>query len=183
MLVFSQEVLKDEMYKLYDEALEEAVSVIQGNEWFKGTTPTKKDMEGYDSYTEVEANNYKAWIIEYGQGKDAEFWRNPYWEEYVRRSGLTNRWRLTDPRIRQRGFSAIGHETVNFDENRIQTIHGGNPEGRLLDDDDQEAYAYEAEPFLQDLMEKARQTFIQSVNTKLESFDLGTCFITTTEHA
>lgn len=181
-IVFSQEVFNSEMRKICDEALNDAVKVIQGNEWFRSAIPSYIEKDGFDSYAQLEADDLKAWIVEYGQGASAEFWRNPYWEDYVRNSGLTNRWRLTDPRIRNRGYSATGHKTVNFDNNTIDTIRGADPEGRLLDDDDQDAYSVEAEPFLQDLLEDALQVFISSFNSRIQSFNYYNCFISTTEH-
>lgn len=181
-IVFSQEVFNNEMRKLCDEALNDAIKVVQGNEWFRGSTAEYIEKENFDSYAQLEANHLKAWIVEYGMGKDAEFWRNPYWEDYVRNSGLTNYWRLTDPRIRNRGRSPNGNETINFDKNEKETISGADPAGRLLDDDEQEAYSFEAEPFLQELLEAALQEFISSFNYKMQSFDCANCFITTTEY-
>ena len=175
-LTFSPSVFHEKVLAMCDRALEDAVLVILGNEYFyNGTIQMLSDYEGFDGYAEVTAGDLKAWIVEYGQGAKAEFWRNPYWEDYVRNSGLTNRWRLTDPRVRNRG--AGSRQTVNFDENSIRTFTGKNPEGRLLDEETQDEYSVEAEPFLQELLQEAYQAFEGSLSSQMQSFDISSCFV------
>lgn len=179
MLVFSQEVFKDEIFKIYDEALNEAVKVIQSNEWFRGTIPVQKDVEGYDSYTEVVANDLKAWIVEYGQGEEAEYERNPYWEEYVN-SGYTSEYR-NNGTVLKRG--AKPYKSIDFEHNRIiEHDHGSMPEGTRVSNALQRRLAIEPHPFLQKLLASAYESFNRSVEEQMATFDISKCFITTPEH-
>lgn len=175
-LVFSERELFYKVLEMCDAALDDAIDVILSNEYFRNGMITVVPKDGYEMYKEVEASDLKAWVVEYGQGAEAEFWRNPYWQEYVN-SGLTSRYRLTDARIRQRGYKRQGNPTVIFEENRVGSITGGNPEGRLLDDESQEAYSVKAEPFLEDLLHEAYIAFSDSFYARTSNFDITTCFV------
>lgn len=179
-LVFSQEVFKERMILLIDEALNEAVNEIQKNEWFRGTVPNYMVSQGYDSYVEITANHLKAWIVEYGQGQEADINRNPYWSEYVK-SGLTHEGRQSNPTVLKRGSS--DYWSVDFEHNKERHHpHGSEPDGTAVSNALQKALARKPEPFLDDLMQMAWQAFVNAVNTKMQSFNYLGCFIATTEH-
>lgn len=179
-LIFSVEGFKQEMNRLIDESLDEAVNEIQRNEWFRGTAPEYMVMEGYDSYVEISANHLKAWIVEYGQGEAAETERNPYWEDYVSKSGLTNEDRKNGT-VLKRGAKA--YKSADFQHNKIRHHdHGSTPKSDPVSDGLQKALAVEAEPFLEELMRRAWQAFVIAFNTRMESFSLAGCIFTVTEH-
>lgn len=175
-LVFSQEVFKDEMNKLCDEALNEAVKEIQTNEWFYGTTPVYKDMEGYDSYIEVYANHLKAWIVEYGLGSEMRT-DNPYLEEYKNSKYYSPlRKRYADNSVVFRGKGK--YEQLDYEKGHgTVTREGAEPAGERM------LMSIPPDPFLEDLMSEAWQVFERTFNSMVASFDFNICFITVQEHA
>ena len=178
-LVFSLATFKDEMESIFDGALNEAVAEIQKNEWFSGTVPSIMGGDN-ETYAEVYANSLKAWIVEYGQGKDAEFWRNPYWKDYVE-SEYTHSGRINNPEVLYRGPKP--YVSIDFEHNKPRDHNrGGEPEGDPVSEGLQRVLSVKADPFLEELMDKAWRTFLDAVNTRLASFNCGACFLTVTEY-
>lgn len=174
-LTFSQSVFQDKMLAICDRALEDAVLVILGNEYFyNGTIKILSDYEGFDGYAEVTAGDLKAWIVEYGQGEAADTTRNPYWGDYVR-SGYTHRDRQSGTVLRR---GAGSYESINFEKNKIQThTSGSEPSGTPVSATLQKALSREPEPFLQELLQEAYAAFDSSFDAQMQTFDISSCFV------
>lgn len=178
-LVFSEQAFHDEVMRIGDQALDDAVAHILGNEWFKGSTPNQASRDGMETYFEIPANDLKAWIIEYGQGQSADIKRNPYWKQYVE-SGLTHENRRDNSAVLKRGLE--GYDTVDFHHNQIVHYNkGGEPSGEKVDPSLQKALDKKPKPFLQDLLKEAFEVFKSSFNSNMQNFNVQRCFITAQE--
>ena len=178
-LVFSEQAFHDEVMRIGDQALDDAVAHILGNEWFKGSTPNQASRDGMETYFEIPANDLKAWVAEYGRGRGAETERNPYWKQYLQ-SGLTHKDRPSDGTVLKRGLE--GYDSVDFHQNKI--VHydrGGKPSGEPVNEGLQKALEKKPEPFLQDLLKEAFEVFKSSFNSNMQNFNVQRCFITTQE--
>lgn len=180
-LVFSEQAFKDKMFELIDDSLNAAVARIMTNEYFTGSVAKENSMTGFDKYLEIPTTDIKAWVVEYGQGAEAEFWRNPYWKEYVE-SKYTHSDRLKDPSVLKRGRER--YESIDFDHGKIRDHKegGAEPAGTKVSDGLQKALSVDAHPFLERLLDAAWKDFLATFEQGLQTFNLGSCFLTVTEH-
>ena len=178
-IVFSEQAFNNEILRICDQALDDAIGHILGNEWFQGSTPQQADSNGMESYFIIPANSLKAWIVEYGQGRGAETDRNPYWDDYLK-SGLTHENRPSDGTVLKRGSD--DYYSVDFTHGEIRHYdRGAEPSGDPVNQGLQKASTRKAEPFLQDLLREAFRVFEASFENYIKNFNMQKCFITTQE--
>ena len=172
-LVFSEQAFNDEMLRICDQALDDAVAFIMRNEWFNGSTPIQVDRDGMDRFYEIPADDLKAWLVEYGTGihmrKDnphlIEYKKSRYYNKYRDRvGGAIARWGDID--YTQLDYES-GHGTVER--------HGANPAGAKISD------GKEAEPFIGELLKGAHEVFRTSLHNYMRNFNTQRCFIATQE--
>lgn len=166
-ITFQPELFKQEMFKLYDKALDEAVEYVEKNFKPDGGRKTSESSTGTGKEIEVSANSLRAWVLEYGAGIEADTGRNPYWGEYLG-SGLTSRSR-TSGRVVKRGRGS--YTTFNTDTGEITSHEGQSPQGGYLPQGWQEQVARTPEPFLQQMLEQAYRVFENRANSLLKSVD------------
>lgn len=166
-ITFQPELFKQEMFKLYDKALDEAVEYVEKNFKPDGGTKGTEISSGTGKEVEVSANSLKAWVLEYGSGIYADIGRNPYWSEYLG-SGLTGRKR-PGGYVYKRGSGS--YTTLDVDSGELITREGGSPQGGYLPQSFQQSAARVAQPFLQKMLEEAYQRFESKSNSLAKSVD------------
>lgn len=173
-LTFQPSLFREKIISMCDDALNDAVGVIMRNEYFaNGVKTALAEYEGMDGYIEVTASDLKAWIVEYGQGEAADTERNPYWDSYVK-SGYTSPSR-TNGTVLRRGAGT--YESIDFEHNKIrQHTSGSEPSGEPLSSKEQKALSREPHPFLENLFEEAYDQFVISLESRLSTFDISSCF-------
>ena len=170
-VVFNEEAFNDEMLRICDQALDDAITLIRMNEWFDSSTPRIVDRNDMDRFYEIPADDLKAWLVEYGTGvhmrKDnphlVEYKKSRYYNKYRDRvGGAIAKW------------GAIDYTQLDY-ENGHGTVerHGSNPAGQKIGD------GREADPFIQELLREALITFRSCLNTYIRNFNIQRCFITT----
>lgn len=166
-LTFDMAGFKEELFKVYDIALDEAVDYVVHNFKPDGGTKAGEFVFVDGKQVTVSANSLRAWVIEYGAGLEADIDRNPYWDEYVR-SGFTSS-RRTSGRIVRRGKG----EYTTFDTKTGEFIQreGGNPEGGYLPDSFQKNVSEKPEPFVQEMLQQAYNIFADKAYSLSQSIN------------
>lgn len=164
-LVFQPELYKQELFKVYDKALDEAVNYIERNFKPDGGTETARYKSGTGAESTITANSLRAWVVEYGAGIEADTGRNPYWGEYLG-SGLTSRSRAGG-RVVKRGRGS--YQTFDTDSGLLTSHEGQNPQGGYLPQGWQEQVARTPQPFLQEMLEQAYKEFESKANSLSKS--------------
>lgn len=178
-LSFQLDLFKQELFAIYDSALNEAVEYVERN--FKpdgGTRGTPLYTENGKEIT-VQANSLMAWVLEYGAGIKADTQRNPYWDEYLK-SGLTSARRRSGRIVQRSGV----YQTLNLDDNgTIITRRSGGREGSYIPDTGdeyqvtQEKVARDPEPFLQDMLQQAYAIFEEKAYSLSQNINPNKFFI------
>lgn len=174
-ITFQPSLFKEKMLVICDDALDEAVDVIRGNEYFaNGEITYLPEHNEFDGYVEISASDLKAWLVEYGTG---EFMRkdNPYLDEYKRSPYYFNLRRYRNDDIVFRGkqkYTQLDYESGSGEVTR----EGSNPAGKVINK------GTPAQPFLQQLIEEAYKAFENSLYTKLSTFDISSCFYKSTNN-
>ena len=172
-LVFSEQLFNDEMLKICDQALDDAVAYIKTNEWFDGSTPLQTNRDGMERYYEIPADDLKAWLVEYGTGTHmrddnpqlVEYKRSRYYNKYRDRvGGAIATWGDID-------YVQLDYESGHG----VVSRHGAKPAGKKISE------GVESKPFIQDLLKGAFDVFKTSLNNHIGNFNIQRCFITTQE--
>lgn len=172
-LSFQLDLFKQELFAIYDSALNEAVEYVEKNFKPDGGSKTKDVMTDYGREVQVSANSLMAWVLEYGAGMEADIERNPYWSEYLH-SGLTSS-RRTGGRFVKRGNRE--YQTLDVNTGEIITRQGGNPEGGYIPDTFQDNVSREPEPFLQEMLQQAYSIFEDRAYSLSQNIDPNKFFI------
>lgn len=154
-LTFQMADFKEELFSIYDIALDEAVNYVIHNFKPEGGSKTKDDPSDIGREVQVSANSLMAWVLEYGSGFYADIHRNPYWDDYLH-SGLTSSKRAAN-RFVKRGKRT--YQTLDLESGEIVTREGANPEGGYIPDRIQLDATRKPEPFLQDMLKQAYDIF------------------------
>lgn len=166
-ITFQPELFKQEMFKLYDKALDEAVEYVEKNFKPDGGRKTSESSTGTGKEIEISANSLRAWVLEYGSGLEADIGRNPYWGEYLA-SGLTGTKR-PGGRVYRRGNKE--YQSFDVDTGEEVSEVGENPVGGFLPDSFSEKITRSPQPFLQQMLEQAYRVFENRANSLSKSVD------------
>lgn len=174
VLVFQEEAFREEVKRICDEALDKAVEICKSDSSFQGESSRTISNSASGKEVEVESGTLKAWVLEYGAGLDMDT-SNPYLGEYFA-SGLTSGLRST-PYVVRRGSGS--YQTLNVETGELVTHQGGNPEGRRLPDwwHSEKGINQKPQPFMQKLLEKTFQTFMEIFDNRYNSIDIDRFYI------
>lgn len=164
LLTFDEIAFKEEIMRICDRALNEAVEVIRKNEYFKNGEIKYLPLHNeYDGYVEVSASNLKAWLVEYGTGK---YMRqdNPYLHEYKNSKYYYNLRKYKNDAVVYRGKQEYTQLDYEGGDGEI-TRTGSNPAGKETGTDTQ------PEPFLENLIKDAWKAFENYYNNAIKSVD------------
>ena len=167
-VVFSQDIFRDEVLRICDIALDDAVMLIMQNEWFKGSAPSK--LQNFDGGYEIPANDLKAWLVEYGTGVHMRD-DNPHLAEY-KKSVYYNKLRPASGEIVTWGDVDYLQKAYEFGMGTT-VKHGAAPAGKVV------SKGTEAKPFVKDLLRSALLEFNASFRRNMANFNYSKCFIAT----
>lgn len=174
VLIFQEEAFREEVKRICDEALDKAVEICKSDSSFQGESSRIISNSASGKEVEVESGTLKAWVLEYGAGKYMDT-SNPYLGEYLY-SGLTARGRPI-PNVARRGKGP--HMSLNVETGELVTQQGGDPEGMKLPDwwAEEHGINQKAQPFMQKLLEKCFQTFVEIFDSRYNSIDIDRFYI------
>lgn len=176
VLVFQEERFREEVMRICDEALDKAIEICKNDPNFQGKDSKIKPY-GNGKEATIYSGSLKAWVLEYGAGDDMRM-DNPYLREYLY-SGLTSRDRPL-PTVARRGKGP--HSSLNVETGELVTHQGGDPEGRKLPSwwNKEHNINQKPQPFLQELLQKAYQTFLEIFDSRYNSINIDNFYEKTT---
>lgn len=168
-LIFQQELFDDEVKKICDKALDDAAEFIMNGEW--KASKVKEGADGqWDKAIDLQFDDLRVWVAEYGAGRYADTKRNPYWGDYLA-SGLTSAQRSSGGRVVKRGNTE--YSTFDIESGEIVLRTGGKPAGGYIPDGFQEHIDTVPDPFLEDLLDQAFRVFEDSFDRQFGQLDMS----------
>jgi hypothetical protein len=167
---FSPSMLKDEIYRLCDEALEETVEEVKLWNFFEDAQPISIAGENCDNGYELTATDLKAWLYYYGSGTHMDK-RNPYLKEYLN-SEFYNKDRPSNHAIVRRGKD-IKYTQPNYEQGHgTITRTGTDPKGDVISD------GQEPKQDMTSLLDSLLNFFEYRLNQKLARLSFANCIVT-----